>query len=478
MYLSILALPMFGSAVAGLFGRKIGVTGAHIITTGCLMSSAVLAIVAFYEVGLCGSPVSIELFSWIDSEFMLVQWGFLFDSLTVSMLLPVLVVSSLVHLYSISYMAADPHNQRFFSYLSMFTFFMLILVAGDNYFIMFIGWEGIGISSYLLINFWYTRIQANKSGIKALTVNRVGDMFLSIGFFAIFWVFGNVDYATVFSVAPFINETAITIIGLLLLIGAMAKSAQIGLHTWLPDNFLMSIFNGLGQLLTRSFSYTSSSAKNPGNSRIPEQPLSEFLQSFLVGLIVAGCLVVRRHNDMLTARLSIKISVTKGIDLPWLDHIYSLLSNYCYKGWSTSDEVDNRKSIESVTQRATLISGSLGVFYPLYALYWLTQRHNGTRTLTSDNLQHFNLVSLSAWIMATGYWLPRQQYRVLDGLCLPIPICYGQEECALLKARLLEMGVSTILRSAQNRSRGKMVLLVTRSDLPNLDKLVGHLLIP
>jgi len=235
MYLTILALPALGSAVAGLLGRKIGVTGAHIITTGSLMITTGLALVAFYEVGVCGSPVSIELFSWIDSEFMLVSWGFLFDSLTVSMLLPVLVVSSLVHLYSISYMAEDPHNQRFFSYLSMFTFFMLVLVAGDNYLIMFIGWEGIGISSYLLINFWYTRIQANKSGIKALTVNRVGDMFLSVGFFAIFWVFGNVDYATVFSVAPFINETAITIIGLLLLIGAMAKSAQLGLHTWLPD---------------------------------------------------------------------------------------------------------------------------------------------------------------------------------------------------------------------------------------------------
>jgi NADH-ubiquinone oxidoreductase chain 5 len=235
MYLSILALPMFGSAIAGLLGRKIGVTGAHIITTSCLMITTGLALVAFYEVGLCGSPVSIQTFDWIDSEFMLVNWGFLFDALTVSMLLPVLVVSSLVHLYSISYMAADPHNQRFFSYLSMFTFFMLVLVTGDNYLIMFVGWEGIGISSYLLINFWYTRIQANKSGIKALTVNRVGDMFLSVGFFAIFWVFGNVDYATVFSVAPFINETAITVIGLLLLLGAMAKSAQVGLHTWLPD---------------------------------------------------------------------------------------------------------------------------------------------------------------------------------------------------------------------------------------------------
>lgn len=139
MYLSILRLPLLGSAVAGLLGRKIGATGAHIITTGSLMITACLAIVAFYEVRLCNSPVSIELFTWIDSEFMLVSWGFLFDSLTVSMLLPVLVVSSLVHLYSISYMAEDPHNQRFFSYLSMFTFFMLILVRGDNYLILFVG---------------------------------------------------------------------------------------------------------------------------------------------------------------------------------------------------------------------------------------------------------------------------------------------------------------------------------------------------
>jgi len=139
MYLSILALPLFGAAVSGFLGRKIGVTGSHIITSGSLIVSALFSIVAFYEVGLCGSPVSLKLINWIDSEFMLVSWGFLFDSLTVSMLLPVLVVSSLVHIYSISYMAEDPHNQRFFSYLSMFTFFMLILVAGDNYLIMFIG---------------------------------------------------------------------------------------------------------------------------------------------------------------------------------------------------------------------------------------------------------------------------------------------------------------------------------------------------
>jgi len=235
MFLSIIFLPMLGSIVAGLLGRKVGVTGAQLITTSCLMVSTFLALTAFYEVGLCNSPVQIHLCSWIDSELMDVSWGFMFDSLTVSMLLAVLVVSSLVHVFSIDYMSADPHNQRFFAYLSMFTFFMLILVTGDNYLIMFVGWEGIGISSYLLINFWFTRIQANKSGIKALVVNRVGDMFLSVAFFAIFFVFGNVDYATVFSVAPYINESVITIIGILLLLAAMGKSAQIGLHTWLPD---------------------------------------------------------------------------------------------------------------------------------------------------------------------------------------------------------------------------------------------------
>jgi NADH-ubiquinone oxidoreductase chain 5 len=235
MYLSILALPLFGAMSAGLLGRKLGVTGAQLITCVCMSSAALLSIVAFYEVALCGSPVSIHLSSWIDSGMMSVDWAFMFDSLTVSMLLPVLVVSSMVHVYSISYMSADPHNQRFFAYLSMFTFFMLILVTGDNYLILFVGWEGIGVSSYLLINFWYTRIQANKSAIKAMVVNRVGDTFLSVAFFGVFWAFGNLDYATVYSLSPYMNETVLTIIGLLFLFAAMGKSAQLGLHTWLPD---------------------------------------------------------------------------------------------------------------------------------------------------------------------------------------------------------------------------------------------------
>nr|YP_009154289.1 NADH dehydrogenase subunit 5 [Pseudogymnoascus pannorum]AKM70299.1 NADH dehydrogenase subunit 5 [Pseudogymnoascus pannorum] len=234
MYLAIITLPLLGSIVAGLFGRKVGVSGAQLITSLCVILTTLLATVAFFEVGLNNIPVSINLFRWIDSESLNVLWGFQFDSLTVSMLIPVLIVSSLVHVYSIGYMSHDPHNQRFFSYLSLFTFMMVVLVTANNFLLMFVGWEGVGICSYLLVSFWFTRIAANQSSISALLTNRVGDCFFMIGMFAILWSFGNIDYSTVFSLAPFVNENIVTIIGVCLLIGAMAKSSQIGLHVWLP----------------------------------------------------------------------------------------------------------------------------------------------------------------------------------------------------------------------------------------------------
>jgi NADH-ubiquinone oxidoreductase chain 5 len=234
MYLAIITLPLLGSIVSGFFGRKIGVSGAQFITCTSVIVTTLLAIVAFFEVGLNNIPVSINLFRWIDSESLNVLWGFHFDSLTVSMLIPVLIVSSLVHIYSIGYMSHDPHNQRFFSYLSLFTFMMIILVTANNFLLMFVGWEGVGICSYLLVSFWFTRIAANQSSMSAFLTNRVGDCFLTIGMFAILWSFGNIDYSTVFSLAPFVNENIVTIIGICLLIGAMAKSSQVGLHVWLP----------------------------------------------------------------------------------------------------------------------------------------------------------------------------------------------------------------------------------------------------
>jgi NADH-ubiquinone oxidoreductase chain 5 len=234
MYLSIVILPLLGSIISGFFGRKVGVRGSQIITCSSVIITTVFCVIAFFEVGLNNIPVYIHLFRWIDSEWFTINWSFQFDSLTVSMLIPVLIISSLVHIYSIGYMDGDPHNQRFFSYLSLFTFMMIILVTSNNYLLMFVGWEGVGVCSYLLVSFWFTRIAANQSSISAFLTNRVGDCFFTIGMFAVLWSIGNLDYAEVFSLAPYFNEDIVTIIGICLLIGAMAKSSQIGLHVWLP----------------------------------------------------------------------------------------------------------------------------------------------------------------------------------------------------------------------------------------------------
>jgi NADH-ubiquinone oxidoreductase chain 5 len=226
-------------------GRFLGNKGSSWITTGSLFCTLALSLTAFYEVGLSGSPCYIKIGPWIDSEAFVVDWGFLFDSITVVMLIVVTFVSSLVHLFSTSYMEADPHRSRFMSYLSLFTFFMLMLVTADNFIQMFLGWEGVGLASYLLINFWFTRLQANKSAIKAMLVNRVGDFGLALGVLAIFYTFGTVDYATVFSCASSVlgesfsfanvEVNRLNCICSLLFVGSVGKSAQIGLHTWLPD---------------------------------------------------------------------------------------------------------------------------------------------------------------------------------------------------------------------------------------------------
>nr|YP_626451.1 NADH dehydrogenase subunit 5 [Metarhizium anisopliae]AAW58821.1 NADH dehydrogenase subunit 5 [Metarhizium anisopliae] len=235
MYLSIIILPLLGSIVSGFFGRKVGVTVSRLI--GCS------SILAYYSISryrfFLKLDLVIILFLWLYLNYLSVfhltlVWNFQFYSLTVSMLLPVLVICTLVHFYSIGYMSHDPHSQRFFSYLSLFTFMMIILVTGNNYLVMFVGWEGVGVCSYLLVSFLFTIIAANQSSLSAFLTNRVGDSFLTIGMFILLWSLGNLDYSTVFSIAPYINENIITIIGICLLIGAMAKSSQVGLHIWLP----------------------------------------------------------------------------------------------------------------------------------------------------------------------------------------------------------------------------------------------------
>nr|YP_008519367.1 NADH dehydrogenase subunit 5 [Microchloropsis salina]AGI48946.1 NADH dehydrogenase subunit 5 [Microchloropsis salina]AHX25028.1 NADH dehydrogenase subunit 5 [Microchloropsis salina] len=245
MYLTLVFLPLFGSIAAGFFGFFIGSQGAGFITILCLGLTFLMSCFAFYEVAFAGSPCFLQIMPWFDSELFSFAWGFQFDSLTAVMLIVVTFISFLVHLYSTEYMSHDPHLPRFMSYLSLFTFFMLILVTADNFIQMFVGWEGVGLCSYLLINFWFTRIQANKAAIKAMFMNRIGDFGLALGIFCIFVTFGAVDYSTIFTLAPyFLSDTInflnidfnlLDLVGILLFIGAVGKSAQLGLHTWLPD---------------------------------------------------------------------------------------------------------------------------------------------------------------------------------------------------------------------------------------------------
>jgi NADH-ubiquinone oxidoreductase chain 5 len=245
MYIPLVFLSLIGYCITGLFGRQIGPKGAAALTTSCLFISFLLSLFAFYEVGLMESFVYIRLATWVSSEVLLINWGFMFDSLTVVMCVVVTFVSTLVHLYSIEYMSHDPHLPRFMSYLSLFTFFMLILVTADNFIQMFLGWEGVGLCSYLLINFWFTRVQANKAAIKAMILNRIGDFCLVMGILVIFINYKAVDYTTVAALTPFLKTKTVnflnvdfnilSVIGIFLFFGAVGKSAQLGLHTWLPD---------------------------------------------------------------------------------------------------------------------------------------------------------------------------------------------------------------------------------------------------
>src|SRR5687767_7389656 len=242
----IVFLPLVAALIAGLGGRWIGATAAKVVTTGALLIGAALSWPIFLDfVAGNAQPMVIDVAEWIKSGDMDVTWGLRVDALTAVMLVVVTTVSSLVHLYSWGYMAEDPGQPRFFAYLSLFSFAMLMLVTADNLVQMFFGWEGVGLASYLLIGFWYHKPSANAAALKAFVVNRVGDFGFSLGIFGTFLVFGTVSIPAILEAAPGMAGSTIgflggrfdvmTVLCLLLFVGAMGKSAQLGLHTWLPD---------------------------------------------------------------------------------------------------------------------------------------------------------------------------------------------------------------------------------------------------
>ncbi|MFA5040292.1 MAG: NADH-quinone oxidoreductase subunit L [Bdellovibrionales bacterium] len=238
-------LPFAGAFVAGLFGRKIGDKASQIVTCGCVLIAACLSVYLFYDVALQGHATNRVLSDWIQSGTLSVSWGIKIDALAALMLVVVTFVSAMVHLYSIAYMKTDKSKPRFMAFISLFTFFMSVLVTSPNLVQMYFGWEGVGLMSYLLIGFWYERPAANDASIKAFMLNRAGDFGFLLGILGCFVLFGSVDFAAIVSkakdVAPerwtFLGAAlpAMTTVCFLLFMGAMGKSAQLGFHAWLPD---------------------------------------------------------------------------------------------------------------------------------------------------------------------------------------------------------------------------------------------------
>jgi len=260
MYHAIVFLPLLGALIAGFGGRALGAKACEYVTSGFLVIAAILSWIALITVGFSeADPRTVQVMRFMDSGNLDVDWAFRIDTLTVVMLVVVTTVSSLVHIYSIGYMHHDPHRPRFFAYLSLFTFAMLMLVTADNLIQMFFGWEGVGLASYLLIGFWYKKASANNAAMKAFIVNRVGDFGFILGIFGVFVLFGSVNFDTIFANAAAFASVdgeaseaarevlltflwmdltageALTAVCLLLFLGAMGKSAQFLLHTWLPD---------------------------------------------------------------------------------------------------------------------------------------------------------------------------------------------------------------------------------------------------
>jgi NADH-quinone oxidoreductase subunit L len=234
VYLIIPFAPLVAAIIAGLFGRQVGRAGAHSVTIFAVLLSFLCSCVVFWDV-LQGNTFNGPVYTWLTSGGARFEIGFLVDPLSALMMVVVTFVSLMVHVYTIGYMAEDPGYQRFFSYISLFTFSMLMLVMANNFLQLFFGWEAVGLVSYLLIGFWYTRESAVYANLKAFLVNRVGDFGFILGIALILLHFGSLDYETVFKQAPQLQE-GMTLVCILLFLGAMGKSAQFPLHVWLPDS--------------------------------------------------------------------------------------------------------------------------------------------------------------------------------------------------------------------------------------------------
>ena len=241
MLVGAVFFPLLGATIAGFFGRWIGDRAAQWVTVLCMALAALCGAISFWQVAFLGQPTTVQIVTWLDVGDLEFAWALRYDTLSAVMVAMVTFISTLIHIYSVGYMSHDATRPRFFAYLSLFTFMMLMLVTADNLVQLFFGWEGVGLASYLLIGYWYEKESACAAAMKAFIVNRVGDLFFMLGMALTFATFGSVEFSTIFAGAAaqtgktFMGMPVLEVIGVLLFLGACGKSAQLGLHTWLPD---------------------------------------------------------------------------------------------------------------------------------------------------------------------------------------------------------------------------------------------------
>ncbi len=241
MLVGAVFFPLLGATISGFAGRWIGERAAMWSAIACMALAAICGTLAVFQVALGSAPETVEIATWMDVGELQFAWALRYDTLSAVMVAMITLISCLIHLYSVGYMSHDETRPRFFAYLSLFTFMMLMLVTADNLVQLFFGWEGVGLASYLLIGYWYDRESANAAAMKAFIVNRVGDLFFMLGMALTFFTFGSLEFDAIFAAAEgladqtFLGIPSLELIGVLLFLGAMGKSAQLGLHTWLPD---------------------------------------------------------------------------------------------------------------------------------------------------------------------------------------------------------------------------------------------------
>lgn len=470
MYLTLLFLPAISSIFLGLFGRKLGKDGSFVISISLISLTSLLTIIAYHEVILCDSPVYITLGSWLSSDFLQISWTFIFDGLTCTILIAVVFVSTFVHIYSTDYILSDPHTPRFFCYLSFFTFAIIILVCGDNYLILFLGWELIGVASYLLINFWFTRIAANKAAIQAITVNRIGDIFFTIGLFAIYAIAGNIDF-TVFSLSPNSSEFALTISAFFLLFASIGKSAQIGLHTWLPCAMEGSTVLGISVYIAYKIiinidlnvwiflcSSLPTILKN-----LPRATLETITGNMLGdGYIGASYYTPEKKSN---TRYAISMCVAAYAYMKWLfDTIYAQYSSTGLKPYpNTSLPQHAGKEIKHFK----FDTRHLPLFTVLHSIWyvWNPTTLSFVKIVPACLAEIFGPVSLAHWIMNDGYFCNNN---------LTIYLCtegFTKAHCEFLIEILSKIGIVATL-NIRNPKKDTYRIRISKNSLDLVRKLV------